>query len=289
VLGVGRSHFELMNLHLDRGAVFDPVEEATYQRVCVLGQRVARDLFAYHDPLSQPIKINDVWFTVVGTLEPQTLTKESFEGVEIESADNTVFVPITSALKMFDRQLLGSELDELVLQVAPDASIESSTVLISDVLKDMHGGEADFTLVVPEKLLDQSRRTRAIFNVVMGGIAGISLLVGGIGIMNIMLASVLERTREIGVRRAVGAKRRDILSQFIFESVLLSLLGGAIGVLVGISISWSVSTLSEWNTVVTSLSIFLAFGFSMAVGVIFGTYPALNAAKLDPIDALRYE
>jgi putative ABC transport system permease protein len=107
--------------------------------------------------------------------------------------------------------------------------------------------------------------------------------------MNIMLASVLERTREIGVRRAVGAKRRDILSQFIFESVLLSLLGGAIGVLVGISISWSVSTLSEWNTVVTSLSIFLAFGFSMAVGVIFGTYPALNAAKLDPIDALRYE
>jgi putative ABC transport system permease protein len=289
VLGVGRSHFQLLNLRLDRGALFDPEEEATYQRVCVLGQRVARDLFAYHDPLGQPIKINDVWFKVVGTLEPQTLTKESFQGVEIESADTTVFVPITSALKMFDRQLLESELDELVLQVAADASIESSTVLISNVIKEMHGGEADFTLVVPEKLLDQSRRTRAIFNIVMGGIAGISLLVGGIGIMNIMLASVMERTREIGVRRAVGAKRRDILSQFIFESVLISLLGGAIGVLLGISISWSVSTLSEWNTVVTSLSIFLAFGFSMAVGVVFGTYPALNAAKLDPIDALRYE
>jgi putative ABC transport system permease protein len=153
----------------------------------------------------------------------------------------------------------------------------------------LHGGESDFTVVVPEQLLDQSRRTRRIFNVVMGGIAGISLLVGGIGIMNIMLASVLERTREIGLRRAVGARRRDVLSQFLFESVAISTFGGALGVLLGFTISWSVSLLSEWSTVVTGFSVLLAFGFSAVVGVVFGTYPALNAARLDPIDALRYE
>lgn len=289
VLGVGRAHFELTNLHLERGALFDPVEENTFQRVCVLGHRAARDLFAFHDPLGRPVKVNDVWFKVVGVLASQALTRESFQGVAIESSDSSVFVPITTALKMFDRDVLESELDEIVLQVAPGASIETTAVLVTSVLRDLHGGESDFTVVVPEQLLDQSRRTRRIFNIVMGGIAGISLLVGGIGIMNIMLASVMERTREIGVRRAVGARRRDVLSQFLFESVAISLLGGALGVLLGFTISWSVSLLSEWSTVVTGYSVLLAFGFSAAVGVIFGTYPAMNAARLNPIEALRYE
>ncbi len=289
VLGVSRSYFELMNLGRGRGALFDAAEEATYQRVCVLGSRAARELFAYHDPIGRPVKINDVWFTVVGILKPQALTQESFQGVELESAEISVFIPITAALKMYDRPLLESEVDELVLQIAPGASIEAATVLINDVLKELHGDESDFTLVVPEQLLDQSRRTRAIFNIVMGGIAGISLLVGGIGIMNIMLASVMERTREIGVRRALGARRRDILSQFLFEAVLISLLGGVMGVVLGFSIAWGVSAFSDWNTVVTGFSITLAFGFSVAVGVVFGTYPAMNAARLNPIDALRYE
>jgi putative ABC transport system permease protein len=246
-------------------------------------------LFAYHDPLGQPIKNNDVWFKVIGLLERQSLGRDEFQGVEIESADSSVFIPITSALKMFDRGVLESELDEIVLQVAPGASIASNTVLVGGVLEEIHGGEADYTMVIPEQLLEQSQRTRRIFNVVMGGIAGISLLVGGIGIMNIMLASVMERTREIGVRRAVGARRRDILSQFLFESVVLSLAGGLIGVVLGFSISWTVSVLSEWNTVITGFSVVLAFGFALGVGVIFGTYPAMSAAKLDPIDALRYE
>jgi putative ABC transport system permease protein len=160
---------------------------------------------------------------------------------------------------------------------------------VSNVLKDLHGGEVDFTLVVPEELLAQSRKTRALFNIVMGGIAGISLLVGGIGIMNIMLASVLERTREIGVRRAVGAKRRDIVVQFLSESVVLSGLGGITGVILGFSISWAVATVSDWNTVVTGFSIILAFGFSLLIGLVFGTYPAYSGARLDPVDALRYE
>ena len=289
VLGVGGDYFELMNLVRDRGAVFDAVEEASYARVAVLGQRAARDLFASVDPIGQPIKVSGVWFTVIGTLRSQNLAKESFQGVEIDSVDTSVFVPITTALKMFDRGTLESELDELVLQMKPGASVEQASVLVFQTLSSLHGGEQDFTLVVPQELLAQSQKTRAIFNIVMGGIAGISLLVGGIGIMNIMLASVLQRTREIGVRRAVGARRQDILSQFLFEAVLISLLGGAIGVILGVTIAWGVSRFSDMPTVVTGVSIAISFLFSLAVGVVFGTYPARNAARLDPIDALRYE
>ncbi|MCP3981553.1 MAG: FtsX-like permease family protein [bacterium] len=289
VLGVGRDYFDLMNLQLGSGSLFDPIEVDTYQRVCVLGARARRDLFAFRDPVGQPVKIGDVWFTVVGSLRSQSLAQDEFQGVEIESADNTVFIPIGAALKMFDRSVLVSELDEMVLQIGEGSSIQASTMLASNVLKTMHGGEADFTLVVPEQLLDQSRRTRTIFNIVMGGIAGISLLVGGIGIMNIMLASVTQRTREIGVRRAVGARRRDILSQFLLEAVLISVLGGIIGVLMGFSIAWGVALFSDWSTVVTGFSVILSLSFSIAVGVIFGTYPAMSASRLDPIDALRYE
>ncbi len=289
VLGISREYFDLYNLRLDDGSLFDALEELSFRRVCVLGSRTRQDLFGYMDPSGQPIKINEIWFTVIGSLEPQNLGKDSFQGVELESADNSVFIPITTALKMFDRPKLSSELDEVVLQLAPGASIETNAILVSNVLKDLHGGETDFTLVVPEELLAQSKKTRALFNVVMGGIAGISLLVGGIGIMNIMLASVLERTREIGVRRAVGAKRRDIVVQFLSESVVLSGLGGLTGVILGFSISWGVATLSDWNTVVTGFSVILAFGFSLLIGLVFGTYPAYNGARLDPVDALRYE
>lgn len=289
VLGVGGDYFELMNLRIGDGSFFDPSEERTFRRVCVLGSRAHRDLFAFLNPIGQSVKVGEVWFTVIGVLESQSLVKESFQGVEIESSDNSVFIPITTALKMFDRPKLASELDEIVLQVAPDAAIDTNAVLASSVLKQLHGGEADFSVVVPQELLAQSQQTRRIFNVVMGGIAGISLLVGGIGIMNIMLASVLERTREIGTRRAVGATRRDIRSQFLSEAVVISLLGGLSGVVLGFAISWGVSRFSEWNTVVTGFSILLSFGFSAAVGLVFGVYPALNAAELDPIEALRSE
>ena len=289
VLGVGRDYFRLLNLKAGRGALFDRAEEESFRRVCVLGHAAAEDLFAYLDPIGQAVKIGETWFTVVGTLEAQNVGGESFQGVEIENSDSSVFIPITTALKMFDRGQLESELDEIVLQVAPEAPIATNTVLVASVLKDLHGGESDFSVVVPEQLLEQSRRTRRIFNVVMGGIAGISLLVGGIGIMNIMLASVLERTREIGIRRAVGATQSDILRQFLSESVLISTLGGLAGVLLGFSIAWGVALYSSWATVVTGFSIALALGFSVTIGLVFGTYPAMNAAKLDPIEALRYE
>lgn len=287
VAGVHRGYFALLNLRVASGSLFDAEEEATFQRVAVLGARAARELFGYDDAIGKPIKVNDVWFTVVGVLERQSLDQNEFQGVSVDSADAGVFVPITTALKMYDRQTLESELDEIVFQVAPDASVETTSTLIDSVVAQLHGGEADYALVVPQDLLDQSRQTRRIFNIVMGGIAGISLLVGGIGIMNIMLASVMERTREIGIRRAIGAKRRDIVAQFLCESVLISLLGGVTGIVLGFAISAGVALYSEWNTVVTGFSVVLAFGFSVAVGVIFGTYPAVRASHLDPIEALR--
>jgi putative ABC transport system permease protein len=289
VLGVGRAYFELLGLEIAEGALFDAEEERTLRRACVLGSRARDDLFAFAHPLGQPVKIGDAWFTVVGTLRPQALAKDAFQGVAIESADASVFIPVGAALQMYDAAPLASELDEVVLQVRPGGSIETASAVTTRVLSELHGGADDFTVVVPQELLEQAARTRRIFNVVMGGIAGISLLVGGIGIMNIMLAGVLERTREIGIRRAVGARRSDILSQFLSEAVLISVLGGLLGVVLGVSIAWGVAAFSQWNTVVTGLSILVSFGFSLLVGLVFGTYPAMNAARLDPIEALRYE
>ena len=286
-LGVGAVYFGLVGLEAERGALFDAEDEVRFARVAVLGARAARELFGYRDPLGQPIKIGDTWFTVIGVLAPQVLAEHGLEGVSVESADKSVFVPLSTTLKNFDRRPLDAELDEILFEIRRGEPVARSAAVIAAVLRDLHGGESDFTVVVPEQLLEQSRQTRRIFNIVMGGIAGISLLVGGIGIMNIMLASVMERTREIGIRRAVGAKRRHIVAQFLAESVLISVLGGVAGILLGFAIAWGVALLSSWSTVITGLSILLAFGFSVAVGIAFGTYPALRASRLDPIEALR--
>ncbi len=289
VLGVGHAYFGLLGLRVIEGSLLDAEEVASSRRTCVLGHGARRDLFGFLDPVGQPLKVGDTWFTVIGVLAPQALGKRQLQGVAVESSDNTVFVPITAALRMFDQPALSSELDEIVLQARPEASVEALSALSARVMTSLHGGQADFAMVVPQELLEQSRKTRRIFNIVMGGIAGISLLVGGIGIMNIMLASVLERTREIGTRRAVGATRRDISSQFLTEAVLISLVGGFLGVLLGVSIAAGVEFFSDMSTVVTGASIALAFGFSSVVGLVFGTYPAVNAARLDPIEALRHE
>jgi putative ABC transport system permease protein len=179
VLGVSHSYFPLYNLRPSRGSLFDEAEERQFRRVCVLGRRASQELFAYRDPVGRPVKINDVWFTVVGTLAPQHLERDAFQGVKLESVDTDVYIPVTTALKMFDYGALASELDEIVLQVAAGASIESNTSLAASVLSNLHGGVDDFTVVVPEQLLAQSKRTRQIFNIVMGGIAGIDRCAAG--------------------------------------------------------------------------------------------------------------
>jgi putative ABC transport system permease protein len=175
------------------------------------------------------------------------------------------------------------------LSIKNTDALKSSAVLISQLLANMHGNADDYSIVVPRELLEQNQRTQRIFNIVMSCIASISLLVGGIGIMNIMLANILERTREIGVRRAIGARRRDIWQQFLIEALTISFVGGLIGVLFGFVVSRGVALYAEWNTVVTPTSIAMSFGVSAAVGLIFGLYPAVRASRLDPVEALRYE
>jgi putative ABC transport system permease protein len=173
--------------------------------------------------------------------------------------------------------------------MSPGAPVQESSTVISSLLDRLHGGAADYTITVPEALLEQSRKTQRLFDIVMGTIAGISLLVGGIGIMNIMLATVLERTREIGVRRAIGARRVDIRNQFVVESFTITAAGGLLGIAMGVIIANGVAFYAGWTTIVTAWSILLSVGVSVAVGLVFGIYPAMRAARLDPIESLRYE
>ena len=181
------------------------------------------------------------------------------------------------------------ELDGIDIRLKPGADSVQMAKVVSAILNSTHHKVQDFTVTIPAALLAQQQHTQTIFTYVMVAIAAISLLVGGIGIMNIVLATVLERTREIGIRRATGARRRDIVRQFLTESVFISVSGGLLGVGFGFFLSWLIAQVAGWNTIVTMLSVFIAFGVSVAVGVIFGIYPALKAAQVNPIEALRYE
>jgi putative ABC transport system permease protein len=288
VHGVSHRRAELSHLVVREGRFLDPLDEREHAQVCVVGPRIVRDLFGYESPLDRRLKINDVWFEVVGVLQPSA-GGSSFQGVNIGSTADEIYLPFTTAMRKFDRDPLEAPLDEIVVRLDSAGSPQVTAAAIDSLLDRLHAGAADYDLVVPEALLEQSRRTQRLFNIVMGCIAGISLLVGGIGIMNIMLATVLERTREIGVRRAVGARRSDIRTQFIIESFAISLLGGVAGVAMGVGIARVVAAYAGWPTVVTLLSILLSTGVSVAVGLVSGIYPAVRAAELDPIDALRYE
>jgi putative ABC transport system permease protein len=288
VLGVSHHQASLGGLDVASGRFLDPLDERQHAQTCVIGSEVARDLFGYESPLGRVMKINDVWFEVVGVLADAGGGK-SFEGVSVESTADQIYIPVTTALRKFDRDPLEAPLDEIVVRLGPDLSPQLAATTIRELVDRIHAGAADFDLVVPEALLEQSRRTQRLFNVVMGCIAGISLLVGGIGIMNIMLATVLERTREIGVRRAVGARRADIRRQFLIEAFGISAIGGVAGIVMGVAIAGIVAASAGWPTVVTSASIALSTGVSVAVGLVSGFYPAVRAAELDPIDALRHE
>jgi len=289
VLGVSSSYPAIHNLSLLQGAFFLPFDEDTANQVCVLGITAKQKLFGFGDVVGKEIKVNDQWLAVIGVLADSNVEKPEFEGVKIQNPNNDIYIPITTSLKKFDKDTLENELNEVVVAVAPRADLKEQAAAISNLMSTMHRYVDDYALVVPEKLLEQNQKTQGIFNIVMGAIASISLLVGGIGIMNIMLASVLERTTEIGLRRAIGARKRDIRLQFIAEAVGLSLAGGLVGIALGYAISLGVAAYSGWSTIITVASIGLSFGVSSLVGLIFGIYPAVQASNLDPIECLRYE
>jgi putative ABC transport system permease protein len=308
VYGVTPLHMELAHLSVAEGRFLDPLDESTHAQVCVIGPAVRRDLFGYGPAVGKLVKINDVWLEVVGVLAAadaspaKTVTGKSGGAGEGGSsgasatpatptgtASREIYLPLSTADRKFEHADLASPLDEIVVRLKEGVSGAEASAVMRDLLDRLHGGAQDYELVVPEALLAESRRTQRLFNVVMGAIAGISLLVGGIGIMNIMLATVLERTREIGVRRAVGARSRDIRFQFIVESFAISVIGGLAGIAAGLALARGVAAYAGWETIVTGASIILSTGVAMAVGLASGIYPASRAAALDPIEALRYE
>ena len=260
--GVSRRFFELGSHELAEGRVLDALDEDTHAQVCVIGKSVALDLFGYEPVIGETIKVDDVWLEVVGILASQAAGADTFQGVRMSSTSKDIYLPYTTALRKFEHPPLDSPLDQIVIRVKEGVSPWKTAAAIEPLLDLLHGGADDYRIVVPEALLEQSQKTQRLFNIVMGCIAGISLLVGGIGIMNIMLASVLERTREIGVRRAVGARRRDIRFQFLVESFSISLMGGSAGVLMGLAIAYIVAYYAGWPTLVTLWSILLSTGVS---------------------------
>jgi putative ABC transport system permease protein len=286
--GVDAAFARLTSLQLLSGRFIDSTDVAEHAQVCVIGEQVRRQLFGYEEAIGQALKVNEVWLEVIGVLAGSGAST-SVQGVSVGSTENEIYMPVTTAMRKLDLPLLEAPLDEIIVRVGDDVSPGETARLIDELLRRLHGGENDYQLVVPEALLEQSRRTQRLFNIVMGAIAGISLLVGGIGIANIMLATVFERTHEIGIRRAVGARRVDIRTLFLMESFTISVLGGLLGVVVGLVISKVVAASAGWSTAVTLSSVILAFGVSMAVGIGSGLYPALRAADLNPIDALRWE
>ena len=292
LIGVEPDYLEINSLKVTEGRWFNDEDNQSSSPVCVLGESAKINLLGYEGgAVGRYVKINDTWLQVIGVLSQQAAGDADVEGVEVTNRNNMVIAPLNTVMRRFEdnNSFLKDEIDGIYLKVKPGADSVETASVITAILASTHKDAGDFNVTVPAGLLEQKKRTQFIFNVVMLCIAGISLLVGGIGIMNIMLATVLERTREIGIRRAIGARQADIIRQFLTEAVLISILGGLIGIVFGFSLSKLIASAAGWSTVVTTSSIVVAFGVSVGIGVVFGIYPAVQAAKLDPIEAIRYE
>jgi putative ABC transport system permease protein len=321
LLGVSNSYFEIFNLPLQEGSFFIDYQEENGIPVCVIGANIKNKFFSKENPIGKYIKFDHVWLKVVGVLEKNDVNLTRFENIGVNVMNDNIYVPVkTMLLRYQNRALVGSrikgsegmfrmgrgmisfssgtsgtesnnfnQLDRIIVQVRESNELNPSTDLVARLLMRRHEDVKDFEITVPELLLKQEQRTKDIFNVVLGAIASISLLVGGIGIMNIMFASVMERIKEIGTRLAIGAQKRDIVVQFLAEAVLISVIGGVIGVIIGITASWLITKFANILTLVTPMSVFISFAVSASVGVIFGYSPAKRASERDPIESLRYE
>ena len=289
--GVNPSYSAIHSLRLAEGAFFTQGDDDASANVCVLGEGAKVSLLGYDTAIGKSVKVNDTWLQVVGVLNEQLMAGSTNSGGAMQDVNNIVYIPLnTFEYRFWDTSAsMKDDLDGIEIRLRQDADSIEVAKVVTAVLNSTHHNVQDFSVTIPAALLAQQQRTQTIFTYVMVAIAAISLLVGGIGIMNIVLATVMERTREIGIRRSIGARRFDIVRQFLTESVLISVGGGLMGITFGFFLAWLIARTAEWKTIVTSASVVIAFGVSVFFGVVFGIYPAVKASRINPIDALRYE
>ncbi|MFT6270714.1 MAG: putative ABC transport system permease protein [Alphaproteobacteria bacterium] len=290
--GVTVSYFSNANMQTQAGRFLNDEDNDSISQVAVLGADAAKELFANtgysaQETLGKFVKVNHVWLKVVGVIASPPGNKNEFQGVKIGGDRYRVFVPLSVSVNKFASDTLASELDSVKLNVVKGTDPVIAAKAIDSLIKMRHGGLDDYQLIIPAALLEQQKQTQQIFNIVMACVAGISLLVGGIGIMNIMLANVMERTKEIGLLRAVGATQDDIRQQFIAESFTISVMGGLLGIVFGLALSEIIGFYSGWAVSWSLTAIMLSLSICMFVGVGFGVFPAIKASKLNPIDALH--
>ena len=325
VVGVDTSYFRLTNLELVAGSQFSREQAEQGRPVAIIGSGVRTRFFTSADPVGSAIKVGDSWLTVIGVLADRKVSSQTAQKLGIRDSNMDVYVPLhtmllryrnraqvtqqdieTAIMNASPRMATGAteesedadsraertnfnQLDKIIVRVDDASRVAVVAEVIHRLMIRRHNTVIDFEIAVPELLLKQQQNTKRIFNIVLGAIASISLIVGGIGIMNIMLASILERIREIGVRRAMGATQKDILYQFLAEAVLISVAGGVAGIVLGSGISVGIERLADIKTIISGTSVLVAFGVSFTVGMVFGIVPAYRAARQDPVVCLRYE
>jgi putative ABC transport system permease protein len=290
LFGVTSDYSAIHSMKAVEGRLLDEQDNAASDAVCVLGEAAKIEVLGYGPAVGKYVKVNETWLRVVGVLAKRFASGSQTSDVQVKDQNYVVYVPFNTYKYRFSEfTFLKDDLAGVDIQLKVGADSMEAAKVVNAILNSTHRNTQDFTVVIPADLLAQQQQTQTIFTYVMVAIAAISLLVGGIGIMNIVLATVLERTREIGVRRATGARRADIVRQFLTESVVISIAGGLLGIGFGFLLSWLIARTAEWKTIVTTSSVLVAFGVSAAVGVVFGIYPAMKAARVDPIEALRYE
>lgn len=290
VIGITPEITDILNFRMDKGTFIDMDHYNRHLKVCVLGSNIARELFSYEDPVGRNIKLGDQWFEVAGVLKIKALFTETIGELAARDLNNDVYIPLSTFSKRITKSnILLSELKQVTVRLKSSDRLLEAADIVRSILARRHFNNDDFSIIIPYELMEQEKHESRIYNILLASIAAISLIVGGIGIMNIMLASVLERTQEIGIRRAVGGRRSDIMGQFVTEAMTLSITGGLIGVFLGIALSLGIGILTEVKTLITVYSVFIAFSFSVIVGITFGYLPAKRAADLKPIESIRHE
>ena len=312
LIGINPDFFTTSNIDLEKGKLFSEYQIKNALPVCIIGKKVEKKLFTGESALGKQIKVKDVWLQVIGVIEEKFISDKAQENLGIRDLNQDVYIPTNTFLVRYkDRKIIVDDvnvrnsnqngpknknfrgnyhqIDKLTIQVFNSNELKATAEVVSKMLKRRHNDVLDYEITIPIQLLKQQQKTKQIFNIVLSIIAGISLLIGGIGIMNIMLASVLERTKEIGIIRAIGATQEDVILQFLTESVLISVGGGIIGIILGIIGAYLIEIFSGIETILSMSSILTSFIIAVLVGLTFGIFPAKSAAKKRPIEALRSE